>query len=163
MTSTISCVIHHWFVSVMWDLRGVQFCCAVSGLLGCEVMSLGKWFSVFSRQYSPLKQWNHLPSDIASFSRRPEHLCLKESGGFVKKQMVLQFLTIFYSCRSNQYQCNTPPTMITEGLLQFTTLLTMITEGLLQFTTLLTMFNSLQLFKHCGSYSALHQRKKMKM
>jgi len=54
--------------------------------------------------------------------------------------MVLQFLAIFYSCHSNQYQCNTPQTMITDGLLQS--------------TTLLTMFNSLQLFKHCGSYAA---------
>jgi len=31
--------------------------------------------------------------------------------------MDLQSLTVFYSCCSNQYQCNTPQTMITEGLL----------------------------------------------
>lgn len=41
-------------------------CCADLGLLGCEVTSFGKWFSVFPRQYSPLKHWNHSPSDIAS-------------------------------------------------------------------------------------------------
>jgi len=89
MTSTNRCVIHHWLVSVTWDLRGIQ-CCADSCLLGCEVMSLGKWFSVFSRHYSPLKQWNHSPSDTASYPTRPEHSCLRQSGGFVKKQMVLQ-------------------------------------------------------------------------
>jgi len=72
MTSTIGRVIHHWLVSVTWDLRVVQCCCADSSLLGCEVTSLGKWLSVFSRQYSPLKHWNHLPSDIAFYPKRPE-------------------------------------------------------------------------------------------
>jgi hypothetical protein len=43
---------------------------------------------------------------------------MNQSGGYVEKQMVrLQYLTAFYSSHSNQYQCNTPQAMITEGLL----------------------------------------------
>ena len=147
MTSTIRCVVHHRLVSVTWDLRGVQCCCAVSGLLGSEVMSLGKWFSVFSKHYSPLKHWNHLPSDITSYPRRPEHSCLKQSGGFVKKHMVLQFLTVFYSCRSNQYQCITPQTVIIEGL-----------QHSSQCLTVFSSLNTVEVILH-----KLHQRKKMKM
>lgn len=60
------------------------------------LVPLAQWYSILSQ-----KTWT----------------LMSQSGGFVKKQMVLQFLTDSYSCFSNQYQCNTPQTMITEGLL----------------------------------------------
>ena len=144
------------YITVMSQLHKTWESCSVvledSGVLGCDIMSLGKRFSVFSRKYNPLKQWNHLPNDTEPYPRRPEHSCLNLSGGYVEKQMIgLQFLTVLFTAVT---ATNISVTHLRQWLLK----VYYSWKHSSQCLTVVSSLNTTEIILH-----KLHQSKKMKM